>query len=152
MSQINPAYVTAVKESVRHAAYPALMSMTIADIDQEGCVIALAGQEKHLQPFGIIHGGVIATLIDTATFWAVFLSLPSAQDGLVNVDLKLNYLSSVTGGELRATGRKVRMGRTIGYSEAHVHDDKGRLIAHGTSTLMVLPGKGLDLGVPRELT
>ncbi len=151
MSEINPDYVAELKETIRHAPYPALMSMTIEDIDRDGCVIALDGQEKHLQPFGIVHGGVIATLIDTATFWAVFLSLPSADDGLVNVDLKLNYLSAVTGGVLRATGIKVRMGRTIGYSEAHVHDEQGRLIAHGTSTLMVLPGKGLKIDVPREI-
>lgn len=63
--------------------------------------------------------------------------------GLVNVDLKLNYLKSVTKGRLRAEGRSIREGKTICYSEARVYDDLGSLIVHGTSTLTVLPGKGL---------
>lgn len=151
MSDLNPAYVEHLKAFVKEAPYPSLLSMTLEHIDRDGCVVALDGGPKHLQPFGIVHGGVIATLVDTATFWAVFLSLASGDDGLVNVDLKLNYLLPVTPGPLRATGTKIRMGRTIGYSEAHIHDADDRLVAHGTSTLMALPGKGLQIDIPREL-
>ena len=101
-------------------------------------------------PAGIVHGGVIATLIDTATFWAGFLRLPE-DDGLVNVDLKLNYLKSVISGRLTARGVCMRPGRTISYAEAKVVDEKGDLVAHGTSSLMTLPGKGMATGVPKFL-
>ena len=103
-----------------------------------------APRSCHLQPFGIVHGGVLATLIDTATFWAVFMRLPE-DAGLVNIDLKLNYLEPVLKGRLTAQGRTIRFGKSISYAEARVLDADGRLVAHGTSTLMTLPGKGLKL-------
>jgi len=146
----NPAYVAAVQESVRTAPYPALIGMRLAAMDFDTCRIELELGERHLQPFGIIHGGVLATLIDTSTFWAGFLRLPD-ECGLVNVDLKLNYLKAVSRGTLRAEGRCLRPGRQISYTEASVYDESGELIAHGTSTLMALPGKGLKLGLPKFL-
>lgn len=150
MPPINPDYVEQLQRSVETAAYPHLLGFTLAEIGFDRCRIDLPVRPSHFQPFGIIHGGVIATLIDTATFWAGFLRLPE-DAGLVNVDLKLNYLKAVSGGELRAEGRCLRAGRQISYAEAHVLDAQGELVAHGTSTLMALPGKGLKLGVPKFL-
>lgn len=144
----NPAYIQALRDSVKQAPYPNLIGMTIASIEFDRCRIDLDLGEKHLQPFGIVHGGVLATLIDTATFWAGFLRLPE-DAGLVNVDLKLNYLKAVVGGHLRAEGECLRAGRQISYTTASVYDASGELVAHGTSTLMALPGKGLKLGVPK---
>ncbi len=146
----NPAYLQAVQERVRGAPYPHLIGMTIASLELDACRIELTVDERHLQPFGIVHGGVLAALIDTATFWAGFVRLPE-DAGLVNVDLKLNYLKSVVRGRLRAEGRCLRAGRQIGYAESGVYDDSGELVAHGTSTLMALPGKGLKIGVPKFL-
>jgi uncharacterized protein (TIGR00369 family) len=146
----NPAYVAAVQDSVHGAPYPHLIGMTIAALAFDSCRIELTLGERHMQPFGIVHGGVLATLIDTATFWAGFMRLPE-DAGLVNVDLKLNYLKAVAGGKLRADGRCLRAGRQISYAEASVFDEAGELIAHGTSTLMALPGKGLKIDVAKFL-
>jgi uncharacterized protein (TIGR00369 family) len=146
----NPAYLQAIRDSVRTAPYPHLIGMTIDALEFDSCRIGLELGERHLQPFGIVHGGVLATLIDTATFWAGFLRLPE-DAGLVNVDLKLNYLKAVTSGRLRAEGRCLRAGKQLSYTEASVLDAAGELVAHGTSTLMALPGKGLRLGVPKFL-
>lgn len=141
----NPDYIRALQDSVRTAPYPALIGMQLDEIAYDHCEIGLQLGPSHLQPFGIIHGGVLATLIDTATFWAGFLRLPE-EAGLVNVDLKLNYLKAVSAGRLRAVGRCLRAGRQLSYTEASVLDAAGELVAHGTSTLMVLPGRGLRLG------
>lgn len=146
----NPAYISAIQESVHAAPYPALIGMKIAALEFDRCRIELELGERHLQPFGIVHGGVLATLIDTATFWAAFMRLPE-DAGLVNVDLKLNYLKAVVRGQLRAEGQCLRAGRQISYTVASVFDEAGELIAHGTSTMMALPGKGLKLGVPKVL-
>lgn len=150
MSRPSPDYVAAVQDLVASAPYPGLLGMRLAAMDLDSCSVELDVERKHLQPFGIVHGGVIATLIDTATFWAAFLRLP--QDaGLVNVDLKLNYLEAVPAGagRLRAEGTCLRPGRQVSYAEARVLDTTGRLVGHGTSTLIALPGKGLDLGLPK---
>ncbi|EKD37887.1 MAG: thioesterase superfamily protein [uncultured bacterium] len=144
MQQPNPAYIRDLIGKVNTSAFPTHMAMRLIDISYDEATLALDLGVCHLQPFGIVHGGVLATLIDTATFWAVFLRLPE-DAGLVNIDLKLNYLQPVQRGRLRACGRAIRSGNSISYAEARVQDEEGRLLAHGTSTLMVLPGKGLKM-------
>ncbi len=148
---VNPAYVQALQELVRGAPFPRLVGMRLEAIAIDSATIALDIDERHFQPFGLVHGGVVATLIDTATFWAAFLRLPP-DAGLVNIDLKLNYLQPASAGRLTATGRCIRPGRTLSYTEAHVHDENGELLAHGTSTLMALPGRSIDLGMAKFVT
>ncbi|MGM0788272.1 MAG: PaaI family thioesterase [Thermodesulfobacteriota bacterium] len=148
MTRPNPEYVKQLLEMVSSSPYPKHMSMRLTNVDMDTAEVVLDAAACHLQPYGIVHGGVLATLIDTATFWAAFMRL--AEDaGLVNVDLKLNYLKSVQTGQLKASGRTLRHGKTISYAEASVFDQAGDLAAHGTSTLMVLPGKGLSLNLPK---
>lgn len=145
---VNDAYIQALKELVKNAPFPRLIGMRLESIDIDSAQIGLETGEHHFQPFGMIHGGVLATLVDTATFWAAFLRLPE-DAGLVSIDLKLNYLKPATGGRLTAEGRCVRAGRTISYAEAHVYDADRTLLAHGTSTLMTMPGSGLELGMTK---
>ena len=120
--------------------------MKLVAIDLDRADVELQTARCHLQPYGIVHGGVVATLIDTATFWAAFMRVPE-DAGLVNVDLKLNYLKPVEKGLLRAEGFAMRSGKSISYAESKVLDAHGELIAHGTSTLMTLPGRGLNVSV-----
>jgi uncharacterized protein (TIGR00369 family) len=146
----NPAFIDALRGSVRTAPYPHLIGFELAEIGLDACRVDLVLAERHLQPFGIVHGGVLATLVDTATFWAAYLRLPQGT-GLVNVDLKLNYLKPAQRGVLRAEGRCLRSGRQVSYAEASVRDEAGELVAHGTSTLMALPGKDLAIALPKFL-
>ncbi len=145
---VNAPYIQALQDLIRDAPFPRLMGMRLEAIDMDSATIVLDIDERHFQPFGIVHGGVLATLIDTATFWAAFLRLPP-HAGLVNIDLKLNYLQPANAGRLTATGRCIRPGRTLSYTEAHVRDERGDLLAHGTSTLMALPDRGIDVGVAK---
>ena len=148
MLRPNDDYIRRLIETVNGSPFPRHLPMKLVSIDLDRAVVACETETCHLQPFGIVHGGVLATLIDTATFWSVFMRLP--QDaGLVNIDLKLNYLKPVSNGTISATGACIRSGRTISYAEARVEDAAGELIAHGTSTLMALPGKGIHLGVEK---
>lgn len=151
MTRINPEYVERIKRLICAAPYPSLVSMRLEDVQVGHCRVELEVRPEHFQPYGVVHGGVLATLIDTATFWSVFLSIEREDDGLASVDLKLNYLAPVFGGKLIATGRQIRMGKRLGYAEASVADADGQLVAHGTSTLTVLPGKGIRVDVAREL-
>lgn len=150
MKRLNPEYVRLVRERLSNSPYPKHMHMRLTAMGFDVSEVVLDVSDCHFQPFGLVHGGVLATLIDTATFWAAYGRLPR-EDGMVNVDLKLNYLKPVSGGRLTATGRCLRAGRTISYSEATVTGPDGALVVHGTSTLMVLPGKGLDIPVEKFL-
>lgn len=150
MQKPNPEYIQQLIHVVNTSPYPRHMSMRLAAIDYDQADIELEIGPCHFQPYGIVHGGVVATLIDTATFWAVYMRIPEA-DGLVNIDLKLNYLKPVMNGTLKAEGRAIRSGNSICYAEAKVLDTAGELIAHGTSTLMRLSGKGLKINTPKYI-
>ncbi len=151
MSELNPAYLDRLYPAVNGSPFPCHLGFRLVSVRADSARVELPIQRHHLQPFGIVHGGVISTLIDTATFWAAFGTIP-ADAGLVNVDLKLNYLEPAVSGTLVAEGILIRPGRTVSYAEARVMTEGGTLVAHGTSSLMSLPGKGLDLGVPKYLT
>ena len=150
MQQPNNDYINKLIEMVNTSPYPRHLRMQLVSISFDQAEVKLKTEQCHLQPFGIVHGGVLATLIDTATFWSVFLRLPE-DAGLVNIDLKLNYLKSISTGIMTAQGRCIRAGRTINYAEASIKDKEGTLVAHGTSTLMVLPGKGIRVGAKKFL-
>ena len=150
MLQTNEAYIKQLIELVNTSPYPSHLPFRLVSIGLDHARVELSVDERHLQPFGIVHGGVLATLIDTATFWAVFMRLPE-DAGLVNIDLKLNYLRAVSSGQLIAEGTGIKSGRTISYAEASVSDSDGKLVAHGTSTLMALPGKGISLNEKKFL-
>lgn len=146
--RVNDEYVRKLLVLVNSSPFPAHLPFKLVSIGLDEARVELEIGPNHLQPLGTVHGGILATLIDTATFWAAFLVLPE-DSGLVNVDLKLNYLRPVNRGKLIADGRCLRAGRTISYAEAHVKDGDGRLVAHGTSTLMALPGNPLTVGAQK---
>jgi uncharacterized protein (TIGR00369 family) len=142
--QPNPEYIRELVEIVNTSPFPAHMAMRLLSIELDEAVMELETANCHLQAYGIVHGGVLATLIDTATFWSVYLRIPE-DAGLVNIDLKLNYLKPVEDGLLIAQGRAIRSGNTICYAEASVLNASLDIVAHGTSTLMIMPGKGLKI-------
>lgn len=144
----NPEYIRELIEIVNESPFPDHMSMRLSEIALDRAVFELKTNRCHLQPFGMVHGGVLATLIDTATFWAAFLRIPE-EAGLVNIDLKLNYLKGVETGLLVAEGRTIHSGNSISYAEATVYNESRERIAHGTSTLLRLQGKGLKLRSPK---
>ena len=144
----NPEYIRELITIVNTSPFPDHMSMKLVSIAIDRASVDLKTARCHLQPYGNVHGGVVATLIDTATFWAAFMRIPE-DAGLVNIDLKLNYLKPVQKGILRAEGIAIRSGKSISYAESKVLDAHGELIAHGTSTLMTLPGKGLAVGIKK---
>ena len=94
-----------------------------------------------LNPLGIVHGGWALTLIDSATGCAAHTLIP-AGGSYATIETKANFSRPIAEdtGRVRAEGRVVGRGRRIISCEARIVDAKGRLLAHGTSTLMVLAG------------
>jgi uncharacterized protein (TIGR00369 family) len=98
----------------------------------------LTPQEMHYNPLGTVHGGVLATLLDSATGCAVHSTLP-AGFGYTSVDLTTKYLRPVTveTGPLTATGKVLSRGSRTALAEARLTDERDRLLAHATSTCMI---------------
>jgi len=151
MKRPNPAYIEKISRMVNSCPYFELLSMKLQEVDIGCCVLEIDLASKHLQPFGVVHGGVFASIIDAAAFWAVFYKVEDAGTGVTTVDLKLNYLAPASpeaSGRLIARGQCIKLGRTLGYADARVTDESGQLLAHGSSTLILLPGKGLSADEP----
>jgi len=137
-ARLNPKYTEAISTLVNRSPYFSLISMEIKELEWGTSVLEVELEEKHLQPFGYVHGGAIASVIDAATFWAVF---PQVKDGmgLTTVEVKANFLAPVQKGKLVVKGRCIKIGRTLALGEAYVNSAEGNLIAHGTATMMIVP-------------
>ena len=147
MRKINPEYVERISSITNQCPYFKLLSMKIRELEVGRSLLEIDLQEKHLQPFGLVHGGVFASIIDAASFWAAYSEVTD-DSGMTTVDLKLNYLAPAEAGKLIARGRCIKLGKTLGLAEAKVTNERGRLLAHGTSTLMVIPGLGIKSPLP----
>jgi uncharacterized protein (TIGR00369 family) len=148
----NPDYQERLFALIDAAPFVRHMGMRITALGWGSASFELEPAQFRMQPFNVVHGGNIATLIDSATFWACYLAMGSDDDGLASVDLKLNYLAPARVEPLRCVGTLIKEGKTLYYAEGRVLGGDGRLIAHGTSTLMRLPGLGVKLGIPLWVT
>ncbi len=94
-----------------------------------------------LNPMGTVHGGWALTIIDSVTGCAAYSTLPPGV-AYTTVETKANFTRPILAdtGRVRAEGRVVSQGRQVVTAEAKVTDARGRLLAHGTSTLLVLGG------------
>jgi uncharacterized protein (TIGR00369 family) len=135
---LNPKYKETLSTLINRSPYFSLLSMEIKELGWGTCALEVELGEKHLQPFGNVHGGVIASVTDAAAFWAVF---PRVKDGmgLTTVEMKVNYLAPVQKGKLVAKGRCIKIGRTLALGEAYINSAEGNLLAHGTATMMIVP-------------
>jgi uncharacterized protein (TIGR00369 family) len=136
--KLNPRYAEAVAIAVNRSPYFSLLSMEIKDLQWGVSVLEVQLEQKHLQPFGFVHGGALASIVDAATFWAVFPQVENGL-GLTTVDLKVNFLAPAQKGKLVARGRCIRLGKTLALADAEIRNNRNGLVVHGTSTMMVVP-------------
>jgi uncharacterized protein (TIGR00369 family) len=148
MKKPNPEYIKRISAVVNFCPYFELLSMKLQDIGIGYSVLGIDLDQKHLQPFGMVHGGVFASIIDAAAFWSLYFAIEDQNAGLTTVDLKLNFLAPAASGKLIARGRQIKMGNTLGYAEAEVTNEKGNILSHGTSTVIILPGKAIAVDPP----
>lgn len=118
------------------------LSFWLVEIGDGFAVFEGDAGEHLLNPLGVVHGGWALTLIDSATGCAGQTVLPAGAS-YTTVETKANFSRAITRdtGRVRAEGRVVGRGRRIISCEGRIVDAGGRLLAHGTSTLMVLAGE-----------
>jgi uncharacterized protein (TIGR00369 family) len=147
MVKLNPDYVEAIKQVVNTSPYFSLISMEIKDLEPGHTRLEVILEEKHLHPFAMVHGGVFASLVDAAAYWALYAEVDEGK-WLTTVEMKLNLLAPARAGKLVAEGRTIKLGRTLGLGEARVEDEEGKLLAYGVATFMIVPDRGLPESVP----
>lgn len=117
-----------------------LMAFTAVSVGEGEVVFRCTPDESAYNPIGVVHGGLVCTLLDSVVGCAVHSTLP-AGTGYTSLEIKVSYLRPVRAGEgdLVATGRVTKPGRRAAFSEGEVRDDAGRLVATATSTCLVFP-------------
>lgn len=110
----------------------------VADADYGHVALTMRVGDQHRQIHGVVHGGVMAALVDTAGGLATYMALPRGTR-TATIELKINYLEGVEGGVVTADARVVRMGRHIAVVDCDVHDEGERLVAKALMTFFVGP-------------
>lgn len=119
------------------------LGFALVEVEKGRAVFEGAPQHSHYNPIGVVHGGFAMTLLDSALGCAVHSTLEKGET-YTTLEIKVNLVRPLTKdtGLIRAEGRIVYRGRTLGTSEGDIRDANGKLYAHATTTCMVFPAKG----------
>jgi uncharacterized protein (TIGR00369 family) len=117
-----------------------LIGFEAKDIANGRATVVLAAGPQHANPMGTLHGGILCDIADAAMGMA-FASTLAPEESFTTVELKINFFRPVWQAGLKAEGKVVRRGRSLGYLECEIADDRGQLIAKAASTCLVLRGE-----------
>jgi uncharacterized protein (TIGR00369 family) len=115
------------------------LGFRLSEADEGRAVFEALPAEYEYNPIGVIHGGLAATLLDSAMTCAIQTMLPAGV-GFTTLEIKVNYLRPITRdtGQLRCEGKVLHVGGKTGTAEGRLVDQAGKLYAHGTTTCIIL--------------
>ena len=117
-----------------------LVGFEVVSAGDGHCTMKLEAQQRHSNPMGTLHGGILCDLADGAMGCAC-VSLLAEGDSFATIELKINFLKPVWTGRLTAVGEVLKAGRTITLCDCRITDDGGSLVAYATSTCMTQRGE-----------
>lgn len=118
-----------------------LLSFDLAEVGEGRAVFLCTPTAAMRNPMGSVHGGIAMTLLDSAAGAAVHTTLAAGQ-GYATLETKVNLVRAITPdtGEVRAEGEVVHRGARVATAEGRLTDRAGALLAHATSTCLILGG------------
>ena len=120
------------------AGMVALLNLKLIEVSEGYAVFTVRPDDRHYNGLGIAHGGLAATLLDTATGCAINAMMPAGKV-FTTLEMKVNYLRPITAecGVIRCEGKVIHIGSRVATAEGRIVDEKGKLYAHGTATCMM---------------
>ena len=117
-----------------------LMQFDIRSLEEGRVEFGCTLDESVYNPIGVVHGGLVCTLLDTVAGCAVHTTLPRGL-AYTSIEIKVNYLRPVhaTSGPLTAIGRVTKPGRRVAFADGEILDGDGRTVATASSSLLVFP-------------
>ncbi len=111
----------------------------VVEAESGRVVLTLHPTDAHLNPWGTVHGGLAATLLDSCMGLAIHSTLEKGI-GSTTLEFKISLVRPITleTGQIRAEGKVLNCGRRVGTAEGRITDAKGRLLAHGTTTCLII--------------
>jgi uncharacterized protein (TIGR00369 family) len=119
-----------------------LFGFRIVDVREGEVTFTCTPDESAYNPIGLVHGGLVCTLLDSVLGCAVQSTLPVGV-GYTSIELKVNYLRGVhaNSGELRARGWVTKPGRRVAFVDGDVRDAAGKQVATATGSCLVIPSQ-----------
>jgi uncharacterized protein (TIGR00369 family) len=117
-----------------------LIGFTLTSLEAGQVTVELEAGERHANPMGTLHGGVLCDIADAAMGMA-YASVLGEGESFTTLELGIHFPRPVWSARLRAVGRVVKAGGTIGLVQCDVLDEQDRLVARATSTVMTLRGE-----------
>lgn len=126
-----------------------LIGLEVLDLEPGWSKTRLAHRPDLAQPAGIMHGGVIASMIDSGIAHALLLTerfqeLRDQGGALVSIDLRVKYLRPVSDGEIICESKVLRLGKQIIHAESVVTNSEGKEVARGDATYMAVNAARLE--------
>ncbi|MEN6466864.1 MAG: PaaI family thioesterase [Syntrophaceae bacterium] len=120
------------------------LSMEMISIDKKGAVLEIKGARKHRNPWGKVHGGVLATIIDSSCGLSVWPHLKQ-NEFVTTVSLHVDYMSPAHPGDvITARGKLIQQSRTLARAEAVITNQDKKIIAKGYATFVKTPLNGAN--------
>jgi uncharacterized protein (TIGR00369 family) len=135
--KLSKADLARAQERLRHSNPINYFGFQLAKAERGRVVFRMPVLEKHKQVHRVVHGGVLATLADTAGGFATFLTAPKGSR-VATIEMKINFLEAVADGEITADARVLRLGKTTCVVDCEVMDQTGRLVSKALMTFSVL--------------
>ena len=135
--KLTAAQIRRAQKALGTVPFAQLLGIELEHIGSGTATLVLKVRKELTQNQGVVHGGVVASLIDTATAFAIISILPT-REKITTVDLTISYLRPVTGGRLKVVAKVLRSGRRLFSVSADVFDRDGKLVATALSTYIKL--------------
>lgn len=135
--EITPERERIIREKFEINHFPQMLGIELDSIEPGRARLSVEVRKELLQLQGVMHGGAIASLIDTAVAFAI-IGANEPRDRFTTVEMKVNYLSAIRQGRVTAEARLVRNGRRIIVADCDLYDSEGRLAAKGLLTYIRL--------------
>ena len=129
------------REDYGHFPLRRFLGMDIEDIEPGHAIARLEVSEDLLNPNGVVHGGVLFTMVDTAMGKATMTSLEEGQL-CASIEIQMRFLRPVNAGQLEANATVIRRGRRIVHLESRIRGADGALVATGAGTFAVISPDG----------
>lgn len=136
--KLNPKHIEAVLELINQGPFFRQLDFDIEALDMNYARVTTTVARKHLNPFGGVCGGAYASILDVASYWALYAQLEE-DAGFTTLDLQTNYLRAVNEGKMICEAHVTKSGRSICLCEAEVFDEAGHLLANATSKMFLSP-------------
>ena len=136
-AKITAARLRQIRKAIDTVPFARLLGIELDDISSGTATLGLNIRKQLTQNHGIVHGGAIASLIDTATAFAI-ISLLAPREKVTTVDLSISYLRPLSEGRVKVIAKVLRSGRRLFVVSAEVFDKDGKLASTALSTYMKL--------------